>query len=60
LLEIGGRVMNDCSTCDARMREINRLRAIVREYDWFYKQISEANQKRNWDKIAEILAEVEE
>jgi hypothetical protein len=52
--------MNDCSTCDVRMREINRLRAIVREYDWFHKQISEVNQKRNWDNIAEILAEVEE
>jgi len=42
---------------ESAMRELNRLRAVVREYAQFYRKIKEAAESQDFEHIKEILEE---
>jgi hypothetical protein len=44
---------------ESAMREVRRLRAIVRDYSNFYNRVKEALDKKDWELIEKILREFE-
>lgn len=45
----------DCSTCDARMKEIYRLRGVARDYSLFYQTVKNAFANQSWEEVSRAL-----